>query len=145
MPKVADIQLVNITLEIDGKKVLFVLLSQDGTVNRLGKGSVDNTENDLFIGRTPEPLIEQAKTALTDEMLNYMGGYDVPKQKGPACRLSIVFQFANGDENGFGFSYGANSDGPPHEITQFVMAAIEAAEPWYREQKAMVSGSDSAG
>ena len=143
MPKVADIQLVSITLEIDGKHALFVLLSADGTVNRLGTGAVNNTENDLFIGHSPEPLIEQAKQALTDEMLDYMGGYDAPDQKGPSCRLSISFQFANGDQNGFGFTYGAESDGPPHEIAQFVIAAVKATDPWFKEQKAMASGDSS--
>jgi hypothetical protein len=143
MPKVSDITAVHITLEIDGKQSLFVLLSQDGTVNRLGTGAVNNAENDLFIGISSEPLIEQAKQSLTDDMLDHMGGYDVPDQKGASCKLSIGFQFADGGENGFGFSYGSESQGPPQEITQFVVAAVEATEPWYQSQKKMTGGGGS--
>ena len=41
---------IMVTLEIDGDQCLFVLHAKDGTINRLGTGAEDNTENDLFIG-----------------------------------------------------------------------------------------------
>ncbi len=144
MPKVSDINAVHITLEIDGKQSLFVLLSQEGTINRLGTGAVNNKENDLFIGMSPEPLLDQAKQSLTDDLLDHMGGYEVPDQKGASCRLSIGFMFADGEENGFGFSYGSESQGPPPEISQFVVAAVKATEPWYQEQKKMVSANNKS-
>lgn len=140
MPQVSDISTIHITLNVDGKQSLFILLSHDGTVNRLGTGAASNSENDLFIGRSPEPLLDQVKHCLTDDMLDHMGGYDVPDKKGASCRLSIGFVFGNGEENGFSFSYGAESQGPPHEIIDFVIAAMEATEPWYQQQKKMVSG-----
>ncbi len=144
MHKISDIKTISITLEIDAKQALFVLLSSDGTVNRLGTGAIDNKENDLFIGVSSDPLFDQVKESLSDDMLEHMGGYDVPDQKGASCRLSIGFQFADGEENGFGFSYGSESERPPHEIAQFIVAAIQATEPWYQQQKRMVSGSSKA-
>jgi len=140
MPKVADITMIHITLNVDGKESLFVLLSQDGTVNRLGTGAINNAENKFIIGISPDPLLEQAKQSLTDEMLDHMGGYDVPDHKGATCRLSIGFRFADGTDSGFDFSYGSESEGLPHEIDQFVVAAIEATEPWYQSQKKRVCG-----
>jgi len=40
---------------------------------------------------------------LTDEMLRFTGGYDVPNQRGDSCMLSIALQFTDGTEDGFGF------------------------------------------
>ena len=143
MPTVSEIQAIHITLEIDGDKALFVLLANDGTVNRLGTGAIDNSENSLFIGITNPPLIHKVKNSLTDEMLEHMGGYKIPDQKGASCRLSIGFQFSNGEENGFGFHYGAESQGPPGQIIELVIAAVEATEPWYNEQKELANQRNS--
>jgi len=46
-----SIKVIFVELEIDGKPSLAVLLADDGLVNRLGTGAVDNTERDLFVGR----------------------------------------------------------------------------------------------
>lgn len=135
MPTVSEIQAIHITLEIDGNNALFVLLANDGTVNRLGTGAVDNSETSLFIGVTDPPLIDEVMKSLNDEMLEHMGGYEIPDQKGASCLLTIGFQFSGGEENGFRFSYGAESEGPPGEIIRLVIAAVEATEPWYTEQK----------
>jgi hypothetical protein len=142
MPKVSDINILSITLEIDNKRSLFILLAKDGSINRLGTGSIDNKENDLYIGITKEQLFDHAIIYISDDMLQYMGSYDIPDQKGLPCRLSIGLQFNDGEENGFDFSYGSESEGPADEISELVIAVVQITEPWYQSQKKMISKSD---
>jgi hypothetical protein len=143
MKHVHDIAGVAITLLVRSEQVLFVLLASDGTVNRMGTGSAQCTERHLFIGRTSQPLLPSLLANLTDEMLRFTGGYDVPNQQGDSCRLSIALKFTDGTEDGFGFAYGSRSQGPPTEISAFVRAAVSITDPWYSQQKAMVSNAPS--
>ena len=143
MPKVTDINAVSISLEIDDDTALFILLDDQGTINRMGTGAVNNQEKDLFIGLTEEPLFEKLKETMQDEMLNHMGGYDVPDKIGAECTLSIAFSFTNDEQNGFGFKYGSESDGPPYEIVQFVTAAVQLTAPWFQEQKEMANSAET--
>jgi hypothetical protein len=141
MATVSDITAVHIALEAGDKQALFVLLATDGSINRLGTGSVANTDSDLFIGITKEALFAQLMAHLDDEMLKYMGGYDIHDQRGIPCKLSIGLSFANGEDSGFGFRYGSESQGPPDQIVQFVTAAVQLTNPWFQQQKRMVSKS----
>ena len=139
MPKVSDIQIISITLEIDNKKSLFILLARDGAINRLGTGEIDNQENELYIGITDELLFEHTMTYISDEMLQHMGAWDMPDQKGLPCNLSIGFQFGEEEEDGFNFSYGSESEGPPFEISELLIACIQITDPWYESQKKTAS------
>jgi hypothetical protein len=130
-----------IKLDIDGRQSLFVVLAADGLVNRLGTGSVDNSENDLFIGRTSEPLFSQLRARVQPQWMAQLGGYDVPDKVGSACTLSVLFQGSNGEEGGLEFSYGSESQGPPAEICAFVTEAVRLTDPWYEQQKRMVRES----
>ncbi len=133
--RVEDIDGVAMTLEIDSKQALFVLLAKDGTVNRMGSGSPSTADGDLFIGRTDPPLLPEALKGLSDRKLEFTGGYDVPKKRGLPCRLSISLRFRDGSDDGFGFTYGSESQGPPNEIAAFVHGAVMATHPWYQEQR----------
>src|SRR5258705_7694801 len=62
-----SIKAIFVELEIDGKQSLAVLLVDDGLVNRLGTGAVDNTERDLFIGRANESLFAQLRDKVQPE------------------------------------------------------------------------------
>ena len=73
MRRVTDIAGVSITLEVGSETALFILVHQDGTVNRLGTGSVDNSEKALHIGRTSPSLLPAVASPLTDDMLRFMG------------------------------------------------------------------------
>ena len=144
MPKVADINAVNITLETGDEQSLFILLAADGSINRMGTGEIENTDRNLFLGVVNEPLFDQLMGYLNDEMLDYMGGYETPDSQGVPCTLMIGLSFDNGEENGFGFKYGSESTGPPHELVEFVMAAIELTDPWFEDQKAVTSQDGDA-
>jgi len=130
--RVSEIVAVAITLEVASEHVLFILPAADGTVNRAGAGLPGNTESTLFIGQTSEPLFQSLLGHLTDEMFKFTGTYDVPDKRGDPCRLSIALTFADGSEDGFGFAYGALSQGPPREIASFVRKAGEITEAWYQ-------------
>jgi len=139
VPKASEIELLTVTLEIGDRRSLFILLAKDGSINRQGTGTIDNQDKELFIGVTEDLLFEHAITYITDDMLKYMGSYDLPDKKGLPCRLSIGFQFDYGEENGFDFVYAAESEGPPDEIAELLLAAVQITEPWYKAQKRIAS------
>ena len=87
-----SIKVIFVTLEIDGKPSLAILLTHEGLVNRMGSGTVDNTERDLFIGRANEPLFAQLRDKVQPEWLLHPGAYDVPEKVGRTCELSIILK-----------------------------------------------------
>lgn len=141
MPTISNIIGVIISLDIGGDRALFILLARDGSINRLGTGTIRNEDIDLFIGSGEEAIFEQLMSHLKEETLNHMGGYDIPEKRGKLCKLTILFRYSDEKEKGFVFQYGSNSLRPPLEIAQFVTAAVKLTDPWYEEQKRMVSQS----
>ncbi len=144
MPKVSDIDAVSISLKANDEQSLFVLLAADGTINRLGTGVVDNSEKEMFIGVTKDPLFQELLTCFEEELLDHMGGYDAADKLGVPCQLTVCLSFTNADDNGFSFRYGSESQGPPPEICDIVTAAVTVTDPWYEEQKEMVGKSDGS-
>jgi len=123
-------------LTIDGVQTLFVLLAQDGTVNRLGDGSVDCSDRDMFIGRSAEPLFTQFMVSVDPAIFAQAGSYDVPKKEGKVCELSLLFGLKNSDSSeGFQFRYGSDSQGPPKEIRELVIKAVGLTDGWHAKQK----------
>jgi hypothetical protein len=49
----------------------------------------------------------------------------------------VGFQRADGQELMTKWRYGSESQGPPPEVCQFVVDAVEATDPWFEQQKAM--------
>ena len=144
MQQVADIVGVAITLDVHSNSVLFVLLGSDGSINRKGDGSPKNSDRNLFIGRTLVPLLRNLLTHLTDDMLRHMVGYDIPDKVGDPCKLSIALHFSDGSNNGFSFTYGSQSQGPPTDIVNFVRAAVTLTDAWWQSQKALVANAPAA-
>jgi hypothetical protein len=142
MLKTSDIKVVLVRLEVASRQVLFILLAADGTINRMGDGTPTNSDQDLYIGRTPTPLLPKLLTSLTDDMLQFSGLYEVSEKAGETCELSIVFQLADGTKNSFGFIYGLKSQGVPPDIVRFVIRAVALTKPWHESQKAMNSEKD---
>jgi len=122
-------------LEVEGAQSLFVLLADDGAVNRLGTGTVDNDERDLFIGLAEEPMFEQLRDKFQPEWMSRDGEYDVVDKEGRTCTLTIIVTFDGGRELSWRFRYGSESNGPPDDICEFVAAAVRLTEPWYQDQK----------
>jgi hypothetical protein len=125
-----------ITLKINKDTALFILIAEDGTVNRMGDGSLSSANADVFIGINREPLFSRFVARITPEMLVQQGAYDVPNRKGAECELTILLGYRGSERSaGFKFVYGAESQGPPREIAELVRYAAELTAPWHEEQK----------
>src|SRR5579859_3619049 len=121
MPSAAEIAGISIKLDIGGKPSLFVLLHEDGSINRMGTGVVDDPERTLHIGVTREPLFQSLREVFSDELLDHCGRYDLTVKEGQPCLLVVVLQFHDGTANGFEFTYGSESQGPPPGIRRAVL------------------------
>lgn len=129
-----EIDAVVINQEVDGQPSLFVLLANDGTINRIGTGAIDNSEKALFIGQTGDGLFERFMEKVDEAIFENSGAYKHPDPKGRACKLELAFRRPSGPL-GFEFHFGSESEGPPEEISALVIHAIELTEPWYTKQK----------
>jgi hypothetical protein len=127
--------LILVTLHISKQPALFVLLGADGSINRMGDGSVDNSDRDLYIGITSTHLFEAVRQQVGPELLKWIGGYGDPSPRGETCDLSVHLAYADGSEEASEWHYGSESIGPPQVIRDFVIAAVEATEPWFQEQR----------
>ena len=135
--KVSDVDGISIRLDINAKPSLFILLGADGSINRMGTGTVENTEHDLFIGRTDPAIFEAVRSHLTEEMLLVLLGrtFQLPNPHGAPCKMSLTFQFKDSTSDGIGFLYGSESEGLPKEVIGFVTAAVLQTDPWYEDFK----------
>jgi len=139
-----NIDAIAVSLEVDSKHALGIVLAADGLINRLGTGSVNNTENDLYIGITKNNLFDNLLSKIDSRWFEHQGSYDVPDKKGKICELTIIFLHEDSKESIWKFRYGSESQGPPDDIRQFVVEAIKLTEPWYIEQKKMVGKSSES-
>ena len=134
--KISDISGLSITLDVNEKPSLFILLAADGTINRMGSGSGEDAGGELFIGRTSPAIFEAVRSQLTEATMRRLGqGYEHPNPHGDRCKLTVSFQFKNGSSNGFGFFYGSESEGVPEDVATFVTIAARQTEPWYDDFK----------
>ncbi|MBN2358938.1 MAG: hypothetical protein JXR83_05760 [Deltaproteobacteria bacterium] len=128
---------VAVSLDIAGRRSLFVLLSEDGSINRMGTGSPASPDNDLYIGAGQSALFTSFLERVPEEIFAFQGRYEVRERTGAECELAILFGTRANETVGFEFRYGAESEGPPREICDLVRAAVDVTDHWYREQQAM--------
>jgi hypothetical protein len=125
-----------VTLKVNNDTALFILLAEDGTVNRMGDGSISNTDHEMFIGLNREPLFARFMSRVTQEMLKHQGAYELPNRKGANCELTLLLGYRGSERSaGFKFIYGSESQGPPREIAELVRYAAELTTPWHEEQR----------
>ena len=133
-PRASDIRAFTISLDVEKKPALFILMSDDGSINRMGKGTTDDAERELFIGKTDPAIFKSVCSHLTRRMLKSVGqGHQMLQPLGVPCELTITFKFKDGTSNGIGFAYGAESEGPPNDVAEFVATAVAKTDPWYEE------------
>lgn len=125
-----DVCGLSILLEINDTRSLLVLLAADGSINRLGTGTLENTENGLFIGVTNPEIFQAVRAQLSTKVFQFLGGQFQPRNPaGASCKLTITFQFNDNSSNGFIFFYGSESEGPPLEVADLVRAAVRLTDP----------------
>ncbi|QDV51757.1 hypothetical protein [Gimesia fumaroli] len=134
-----DVSSIFITMHVEEAQVLFILLAADGAVNRMGTGAEDNDEKQLFIAQSSPDMFEALKSKIQPETSQWEGGYADPEPNGKTCQLTVGFMNSDGEESACKFQYGSESQGPPPDLCNLVMAAIEITDPWYEEQKQITS------
>ena len=127
-----DIEILWIILKIEKKDSLFILLGRDGSVNRQGTGIEGEEQSALYIGKH-SGIFEPVVAYLDEEFLKNMGGYKSNDIQGKVCVLQVNFEFSDGTTNGFAWKYGLESQGPPNELRDLVVKAIELTDPIYAE------------
>ena len=142
-----DYSAVVVSLEIEGEIALLIMLHEDGTINRKGRGTEEIDKN-FFMGMQKDSVFHKLMNHI-DPALNAQLGKTIkmPNQKGKRYDISIVFESGNINEimlgtgkaaMGVHCTYGSQSEGPPMSISNFVKKAIELTDPWYNEQVKMV-------
>jgi hypothetical protein len=119
-----------VTLEVGGKKNLFILLDAGGTVNRQGNGRSDSDTDALYMGATDEPLFERLMSGVPEDLFQHAGSYCDPAPEGLPCKLRVIFE-SSAEAAVFEYEYGSESPGPPAEISRLVVRALELTEPFY--------------
>jgi hypothetical protein len=110
--KVAEVDAFTITLDVDEKPSLFLLLASDGTINRMGRGVLGDPVGDLFIGKTDPAIFESVRSHLNEDMLQVPGrSFQHQEPRGVLCKLSLTFKFKDGTSGGLAFLYGSESEG----------------------------------
>ena len=134
---------IMVTLKVEGEHSLFVMLGADGAIKRMGNGAVDNDEFDMFIGKTGPELFASILPKITPEFCQWFGqSLGDRESKGKMCELTVGVMLEGGEEKIMQWRYGAESQGPPPEVCQFVIAVVDTTEPWFVQQKAMAEKTD---
>jgi len=132
VPSKDSITALLISLKVDDDMLLFILVADDGTLNRLGNGA-DASRKDMTIRKTPNNLFAQLKPLITEDLLQFAGRrLRAPVIVGETCTLALGFRSVAG-EIMTEFIYGSESMGPPDDVAQLVTAAVEITDPWYVE------------
>ena len=132
---VADVHDLLIDLEVNADRLLFILLSADGSINRIGSGNFKDKNRDMFIGVTDPAIFERMRSHLTEAMLQSLGhSFQRQNLRGAPCKLTLMFQFNDGTSGRSEYLYGSESEGPPSDVVDFVKAAVRETEGWYQEQ-----------
>lgn len=130
-----EIHGILVRLLVGGEQSLFIMLGVDGSVTRVGTGAVNNTERDMFIGRTDPVLFRALREQITPGLLAWCGQSRAdPEPRGKFCELTVLFKRVSGEELLTAWQYGSESMGPPPEVGQFVVAAVRATDPWFSQQ-----------
>ena len=133
-----DITAIMVRLLVDGEQSLFIMLGDEGSITRAGTGTVDNRDRELFIGKTDPAIFQQLRQQIGPKLLGWFGQQLAdPQPRGKICELTVMLKYANGEESATAWRYGAESQGPPPEVVQFVIAAVNATNPWFEQSNAM--------
>ncbi len=125
-----------ILLEVGGRQALLVRLDADGSVHRLGSGSIEKLERDRFIGAVDPEIFSRLASKATPALLSWCGqSRSHPAPRGELCNLVIAFKQADGQELTTAWRYGTHSKWPPEEVLDFVEEALRATDPWYQQEK----------
>lgn len=125
-----DVAAVYVCLKVDGERYLRVALGSDGSIERAGREDAEGLR-----GTAAPRLFEQLRRRVTPELLRWGGqSWSDPFPRGKRCQLVVGFTRSDGRQVATRWEYGSESPEPPAEVRAFVLAAVEAANAWYRER-----------
>ena len=130
-----DVTGLAITLKVEEDLSLLALVAADGSIDRLGTGTINNTEKEMFIGVTDHKLFESIRPHINSDVISWIGGRADQSPKGKICELTIWLFLPSKEKRTIYFKYGSESMGPPPEVSRLVLAAIEITNPWYEQFK----------
>ena len=118
------------------EQALFIGLFSDGTINRMGTGSLKNIDRDMFIGKTSPDVFEGLKKMINIDLLKWFNSqHSDSAAKGVPCKLTLGLKQRDGKELISIWQYGSESASPPPEVFEFFLRSIEITNPWYEERK----------
>ncbi len=132
MLTIADITSLTVSLDIDGQTSLFILLDRDGTMNRMGSGSANNTEDQMVIGPVAADALDYALEPLEAKWLERTGTFQMPDPQGLPCELTLMVA-GDDDAQTYTFRYGDASLGVPSPFRTVVERAVEVTQKPYEQ------------
>jgi hypothetical protein len=145
MTDTSDVVAFMIQLRVEDRPALLLALSDDGAITRSGSGRPNPAEPDVFIGQAPGPFFQQAIRLCDPSWLDGSGEYSGSDGPGAPCVLRLTFSLSDRPMDSprvLEFRYGADSEGLPGNVRDFVRAAVQVTNDWYAEQLALAMSSE---
>jgi len=133
-----------VTLKADDEIVLHVLLDKDGSINRIGDGVLGSDDRDMYSGVAEEPLFERLRDEIDETLLEHDGIYELPDKVGIPLELTFIFKDGDDQTASLQFKYGAESQGLPLEVLNFLRAAEGTTSAWHADQKQSLVSVESS-
>ena len=121
---------IGISLSRAGESLLFLQVSRDGRIKRLGDGTKAGPRH-YVIGKGKPGLFLAVCEGLSAELLARSGRLALPDPTGDEMVLSIRLTSA-GKQQVLEMQYGANSAPPPEDVQRFVSMAVTLTDDWYK-------------
>ena len=132
----ADIHAISVTVEVDGRVRLFVMLAADGGVQRMGDGALGDDELVLTSSRVGgEAAFAALRDRIPASLLERSRVMEDPEPVGMPCRLTIALAVA-GHSLSTEYRYGSRSVGPPDELVNVALAARDLTAAWHSPREA---------
>ena len=129
---------LQVTLDVEEEPFVLIKLRDNGRIERLGIGLGDGAERNILRGTATPGLFQQVRQKVTRDLLQWRGQkWSDPAPRGKTCELVVGFMHDDGRETRMHWWYGSESQEPPQEVREFVLAAVEATKPWVEQRRGM--------
>ncbi len=123
-----------VSLDVGDHNALFIVMAKDGTICRKGNGN-PAANMEMLKGNSDLGHYEAFMMTVNEEWFIFSGPIEQIPMVGQPCKLLVVFSGPNGEEAGFKVTYGADSLGPPKEVTEMLINAVKLTDGWYDSER----------
>jgi hypothetical protein len=133
----ANISAMCLSISINSDMFFFLMMDDQGTVNRMGPNDGTDGNGEMFIGQVDEKLFETLREKIPAESFDILGKtLEQPDREGDEVQLEMVLRIDGADQ---GFSIICNmQDGIPDPFFTFFDDATKLTHDWHEKQIAMV-------